>query len=163
MARHFSLLRSSRGKLKNETKPVPLSGRKVTLGRRGNIGKEPGTAIPPCPDQPSNTNFHHFLPVANRADTGDRGKAFRCSTIELFPNGSRVSRRLCLVAPKRVRCRREPRKRTVRACRTGVRFCADLRAVRMEKHSAGAATNKAAFWKKPHTAKPPGSETTALP
>src|SRR3974377_2291119 len=54
---HFSLLRSSRGKLKNETKPVPLSGRKVTLGRRGNIGKEPDTAIPPCPDKALNTNL----------------------------------------------------------------------------------------------------------
>ena len=76
MTRHFSLLRSSGGKLKNETKRAPLSGRKVTLGRRGNIGKEPDTAIPPCPDQPSNTNFHHFLPAANRAVTGDRGKAY---------------------------------------------------------------------------------------
>src|SRR6516225_6786658 len=75
MARHFSLLRSSRGKLKNETKPAPLSGRKVTLGRWGNIGKEPDTAIPRCRGQPSNTNFHHFLPGANRADTGDREKA----------------------------------------------------------------------------------------
>ena len=75
MARHFSLLRSSRGKLKNETKPVPLSGRKVTLERRRNIGKEPDTAIPLCPSQPSNTNFHHFLLAANQADTGDREKA----------------------------------------------------------------------------------------
>jgi hypothetical protein len=58
------------------TKPAPLSGRKVRLGPRRNIEKEPDTAIPPCPGQPSNTNFHHLPPAANRADTGDRERAY---------------------------------------------------------------------------------------
>ena len=45
------------------TEAAPLSGRKVTRGRRRNTGKGPDTAIPPSPDQPSNTNFHYFLPA----------------------------------------------------------------------------------------------------
>ena len=77
IARHFSLLRFSAGEVKKGPKPAPLSGRKVTLERRRNIGKEPDTAIPLRPGQPSNTNFRHLLPVANRADTGDREKECR--------------------------------------------------------------------------------------
>ena len=56
IARHFSLLRFSAGEVKKGPKPAPLSGRKVTLERRRNIGKEPDTAIPLCPGQPNNTN-----------------------------------------------------------------------------------------------------------
>jgi hypothetical protein len=58
------------------TKLAPLPGRKETLERQRNIEKEPDTAILPCLDQPSNTNFHHFRPAANRADIGDREKAY---------------------------------------------------------------------------------------
>ena len=75
IARHFSLLRFSAGEVKKGPKPAPLSGRKVTLERRSNIGKEPDTAIPLCPSQPSNTNFHHFLLAVNQANTGDREEA----------------------------------------------------------------------------------------
>ena len=52
MTRHFSLLRSSRGKLKNETKPAPSSGRKVTLGRTGEDQREP---VPRVGDVSNNT------------------------------------------------------------------------------------------------------------
>jgi hypothetical protein len=74
IARHFSLLRFSAGEVKKGPKPAPLSGRKVTLERRRNIGKEPDTAIP-LVQVSRNTNFHHFLLAANQADTGDREKA----------------------------------------------------------------------------------------
>jgi hypothetical protein len=46
------------------------------LERRRNIEKEPDTAILPCPGQPSNTNFHHLLLAANRADIGDREREY---------------------------------------------------------------------------------------
>jgi hypothetical protein len=39
----------------------------VRLAHPRNIEKEPDTAIPPCPGQRSNINFHHFRPAANLA------------------------------------------------------------------------------------------------
>jgi hypothetical protein len=62
-----------------KSKIVAASRSYLRLKRHRSVGEISENSrtqpIPPCPGQPSNANFHHFLPVANRADTGDREKA----------------------------------------------------------------------------------------